>query len=125
MIDRRWPVRWWMEFGPRFKQTGRLGDGGVTTVPLYSAEDIALVPASRPTTGWHAVHAVPQAATARGGRLVRHGGPYTAPTTACICARQTCGGIIPTPYCADHGIAVEPALEWHPADGIRCTDLTR
>ncbi|MFJ2061193.1 hypothetical protein ACIOMM_35480 [Streptomyces sp. NPDC087908] len=27
-------------------------------------------------------------------------------------------GITPNLYCADHGRAVEPVLEWHPADGI-------
>lgn len=33
--------------------------GGVTTVPLYSAEDVALLPVVRPTVDWRAVYAVP------------------------------------------------------------------
>ncbi|TVL88424.1 hypothetical protein [Streptomyces sp. SAJ15] len=59
------------------------------------------------------------------GGVVRHGAPYATPSPACACARQPCGGLIPTPYCPDHGTAVNPVLEWHPAGGIRCTDLTR
>lgn len=33
--------------------------GGVTTVPLYSAEDVALLPVVRPTVDWRVVYAVP------------------------------------------------------------------
>ncbi|WP_274535773.1 hypothetical protein [Streptomyces sp. CB02009] len=36
-----------------------------------------------------------------------------------------CGGIIPTPYCTDHSTAVESAMEWHPAGGIRFAGLAR
>ncbi|THA81218.1 hypothetical protein [Streptomyces sp. A0592] len=32
--------------------------GGITTVPLYSAEDIALLPVTRPAVDWRAVRAV-------------------------------------------------------------------
>ncbi|MFF6794351.1 hypothetical protein ACFY9C_35375 [Streptomyces filamentosus] len=63
---------------------------------------------------------------ARTGGLVRHALPYTAPGTGCRwCPTQACGGILPTPYCPDHGTTAEPAMEWHPAGGIRCTQLTR
>ncbi|MGA4980319.1 hypothetical protein [Streptomyces cinereoruber] len=57
--------------------------------------------------------------------LVCHAVPYAAPGKARQCARQTHDGLIPTLYCAEHGRAAEPAMEWHPADGIRCTHLTR
>ncbi|WP_419096185.1 hypothetical protein [Streptomyces sp. B6(2022)] len=57
------------------------------------------------------------------GGGIRHGLPHTPTTTFCQCARHACGAITPTPHCADHGRAVEPVLEWHPADGIRCTTL--
>ncbi|MEU8438695.1 hypothetical protein AB0F18_38605, partial [Streptomyces sp. NPDC029216] len=33
--------------------------GGVTTVPLYSAEDVALLPVARPSVDWRAVYAAP------------------------------------------------------------------
>ncbi len=33
--------------------------GGVTTVPLYSAEDVALLPVARPAVDWHALRTVP------------------------------------------------------------------
>ncbi|MFE7511417.1 hypothetical protein ACFU8I_09350 [Streptomyces sp. NPDC057540] len=59
------------------------------------------------------------------GGVIRHALPYTTPTTWCRCERQTCGGIIPTAYCTDHGTTVTPAMEWHPADGTRCTALRR
>ncbi|MEV7512658.1 hypothetical protein AB0O57_32340 [Streptomyces sp. NPDC091201] len=32
--------------------------GGITTVPLYSAEDVALLPVTRPAVDWRAVRAV-------------------------------------------------------------------
>lgn len=60
-----------------------------------------------------------------GGDPVRHGLPYAAPGAECRCAPQACGGLVPTPYCPEHGTAVEPVMEWHPADGIRCAALTR
>ncbi|MFE5589218.1 hypothetical protein [Streptomyces sp. NPDC056549] len=34
------------------------------------------------------------------------------------------GRIIPTACCTDHGTDVSPAMEWHPAGGIRCAALT-
>ncbi|MEV6332290.1 hypothetical protein [Streptomyces sp. NPDC051909] len=60
---------------------------------------------------------------AKRGGTVRHALPYTAPSSTCRCAPQACGGIIPNPYCTDHGNAVSPAMEWHPAGGIRCAEL--
>ncbi|MEV7526453.1 hypothetical protein [Streptomyces sp. NPDC091371] len=36
--------------------------GGVTTVPLYSAESVALLPVVRPLVDWRAVHAAPAGA---------------------------------------------------------------
>ncbi|MFE4660926.1 hypothetical protein ACFRFJ_30070 [Streptomyces hydrogenans] len=65
------------------------------------------------------------AAQTPAGGVVRHAIPYTAPGASCRwCPSQDCGGIIPTPYCPDHGTAAEPALEWHPGGGIRCHALT-
>ncbi|MFD4392626.1 hypothetical protein [Streptomyces sp. NPDC058495] len=66
-------------------------------------------------------HAAPDAV----GGLLRHALPYAAPGADCPCPSQDCGGIIPTSYCPDHGTAAAPAMEWHPAGGIRCTHLTR
>ncbi|MFF6888573.1 hypothetical protein ACFY9F_35960 [Streptomyces sp. NPDC012421] len=76
----------------------------------------------RVTLAWPA-HLRGTASPRHTGGVIRHGLPHTALTDWCRCARQTCGGIIPTPYCADHGRVVEPVMEWHPADGIRCTTL--
>ncbi|GGR67557.1 hypothetical protein [Streptomyces roseolus] len=78
----------------------------------------------RVTLAWPS-HLRGHAARTHTGGLLRHALPYTAPGTDCRCAQQACGGIIPTPYCPDHGHTAEPALEWHPAGGIRCTHLTR
>ncbi|MFF9345343.1 hypothetical protein ACF1CG_36990 [Streptomyces sp. NPDC014773] len=64
------------------------------------------------------------AAQTPAGGVVRHAVPYASPTASCPCSRQTCGGIIPAPYCPEHGTAAEPALEWHPGGGIRCHALT-
>ncbi|MFE6713856.1 hypothetical protein [Streptomyces sp. NPDC057695] len=60
----------------------------------------------------------------RGG-TVDHAVPYAAPGEACPCARQACGGLVPASHCTEHGRTVEPVMEWHPADGIRCANLTR
>ncbi|MFC7980149.1 hypothetical protein ACFUT3_33570 [Streptomyces cinereoruber] len=60
----------------------------------------------------------------RGG-TVDHAVPYATPGAQCVCVRQACGGLIPVPYCPEHGRTAEPAMEWHPAGGIRCTHLTR
>ncbi|MEW2268064.1 hypothetical protein ACGF5T_30425 [Streptomyces sp. NPDC047853] len=62
-------------------------------------------------------------APGQAGGQIRHGVPYTAPGPECSCARQTCGGLVLTPYCPEHGPAVEPVMEWHPGGGIRCTAL--
>ncbi|MFJ2060656.1 hypothetical protein ACIOMM_32665 [Streptomyces sp. NPDC087908] len=59
------------------------------------------------------------------GGVIRHALPHTATTTFCQCERHACGAITPPPHCADHGRAVEPVLEWHPTDGIRCAALRR
>ncbi|MET9957141.1 hypothetical protein ABZ135_37080 [Streptomyces sp. NPDC006339] len=57
------------------------------------------------------------------GGQVRHGLPYAAPGPECVCWRHDCGGLTPATWCAEHGRAAEPAMEWHPADGVRCTQL--
>ncbi|CAM5299282.1 Transposase OS=Streptomyces rochei OX=1928 GN=G3I25_05070 PE=4 SV=1 [Streptomyces rochei] len=54
---------------------------------------------------------------------LRHGVPHTAPGPECRCPRQTCGVIIPTPYCPEHGSTAEPVMAWHPGGGIRCAAL--
>ncbi|MFC7897681.1 hypothetical protein [Streptomyces sp. NPDC057381] len=59
----------------------------------------------------------------RAGGQLRHGVPYTAPGPQCRCARQACGGIVPTPYCPEHGSTAEPVMEWHPGEGLRCAAL--
>ncbi|MFJ3786232.1 hypothetical protein [Streptomyces sp. NPDC090093] len=60
----------------------------------------------------------------RGG-TVDHAVPYAAPGAQCVCVRQACGGLIPVPYCPEHGRTAEPVMEWHPAGGVRCAHLTR
>ncbi|UUY52746.1 hypothetical protein NRK68_36440 (plasmid) [Streptomyces yangpuensis] len=59
------------------------------------------------------------------GGVVRHGVAYAGAGEACVCARHDCGGVVPVSWCAEHGDAVGPVLEWHPGGGIRCTDLSR
>ncbi|MER6257138.1 hypothetical protein ABT224_38010 [Streptomyces sp. NPDC001584] len=65
------------------------------------------------------------AASGPAGGVVRHGIAYAGPGEACGCARHDCGGVVPVSWCAEHGGAVGPVLEWHPSGGIRCTDLSR
>ncbi|MGA4946904.1 hypothetical protein [Streptomyces cinereoruber] len=70
--------------------------------------------------------AAPMTGTRPADGLVRHAVPHTAPGAQCVCARQeACGGLIPAPYCTEHGRTAEPAMERHPAGGVRCTHLTR
>ncbi|MGW9438655.1 hypothetical protein [Streptomyces sp. NPDC055607] len=93
--------------------------GGVRVIDRFRSGSGGL----RVTLAWPA--GLRGTARRTGGGLVRHAVPYSAPGEACRCARQTCGGLTPTPYCAEHGRAAEPAMEWHPADGVRCTHLSR
>ncbi|MFJ6485956.1 hypothetical protein ACIQK6_38395 [Streptomyces sp. NPDC091682] len=65
------------------------------------------------------------AAPGPAGGVVRHGVAYVGPGESCVCARHGCGGVVPVSWCAEHGDAVGPVLEWHPGGGIRCTDLSR
>ncbi|WP_405419242.1 hypothetical protein [Streptomyces erythrochromogenes] len=64
------------------------------------------------------------AAPGPAGGVVRHGVAYAGPGEACVCARHGCGGVVPVSWCAEHGDAVSPVLEWHPGGGIRCTALS-
>ncbi|MFH9959640.1 hypothetical protein ACH4OX_36275 [Streptomyces roseolus] len=101
------------------------------TAPLAIPGDVRVIDRFRPGSGGLRVTLTwpsrlrGHAARTHAGGLVRHALPYAAPGTDCRCAQQACGGIIPTPYCPDHGRTAEPALEWHPADGIRCARLIR
>ncbi|MFD3329585.1 hypothetical protein [Streptomyces sp. NPDC058701] len=56
--------------------------------------------------------------------IVRHGLAH-AVGEGCPCARHACGGIVPASWCAEHGAAASPVMEWHPGGGIRCTELTQ
>ncbi|MFD0270864.1 hypothetical protein ACFVGY_30515 [Streptomyces sp. NPDC127106] len=58
------------------------------------------------------------------GGVVRHAVAYTAPGEVCVCRRQECGGVTPVGWCAEHGDAAAPAMEWHPGGGLRCMELT-
>ncbi|MEU2396120.1 hypothetical protein [Streptomyces sp. NPDC007369] len=40
-------------------------------------------------------------------------------------SRAYCGGLVPVPWCAEHGDAVGPVLEWHPRGGLRCAQLAQ
>ncbi|MFE5713425.1 hypothetical protein ACFQ7J_21745 [Streptomyces sp. NPDC056501] len=76
------------------------------------------------TLGWPA--ALRGAASDRqAGGVVRHGLAYAGPGKACACKRHACGGVVPVPWCEEHGTSAEPVLEWHPGGGIRCADLAR
>ncbi|MFF1561568.1 hypothetical protein [Streptomyces sp. NPDC058279] len=55
----------------------------------------------------------------------RHGVVSAGAGEACACKRHDCGGVVPVGWCAEHGDAVGPVMEWHPGGGIRCTELTR
>ncbi|MFG2987998.1 hypothetical protein ACGFZK_01560 [Streptomyces sp. NPDC048257] len=63
------------------------------------------------------------AASGAAGGLVRHGVAYAGPGEGCVCKRHDCGGVAPVSWCAEHGDAVGPVLEWHPEGGIRCSGL--
>ncbi|WP_329274036.1 hypothetical protein [Streptomyces sp. NBC_00691] len=100
------------------------------TTPLAVPDGLAVIDRFRAGTGGLRV-TLAWPARLRGtasprhtGGVIRHGLPHT-PATQCQCVRHACGAITPTPYCADHGRAVEPVMEWHPADGIRCAALRR
>ncbi|MFE1790879.1 hypothetical protein ACFW7J_21195 [Streptomyces sp. NPDC059525] len=80
------------------------------------------------TLGWPAGRLAGWPAGLRGsagaaGGLVRHGVGYAAPGPECRCRRYGCGGIVPVSVCVEHGKATDPAMEWHPGNGIRCTAL--
>ncbi|MFJ9552097.1 hypothetical protein [Streptomyces erythrochromogenes] len=57
------------------------------------------------------------AAPGPAGGVVRHGVAYAGSGEACVCAHHGCGGVVPVSWCAEHGDAVGPVLEWHPAAG--------
>ncbi|MGW2672350.1 hypothetical protein ACWC5F_30400 [Streptomyces sp. NPDC001272] len=63
------------------------------------------------------------ASEGRTGGVVRHGVPYAGLAEGCVCARHDCGGLVPVSWCADHGNAAAPVMEWHPGGGLRCTAL--
>ncbi|MER7521014.1 hypothetical protein [Streptomyces sp. NPDC126499] len=65
------------------------------------------------------------ASTSPAGGVLRHGVPYAALGPECVCQRHDCSGLTPATWCAEHGRAAEPAMEWHVGGGIRCTDLAR
>ncbi|MEU3607077.1 hypothetical protein AB0E83_16760 [Streptomyces sp. NPDC035033] len=100
------------------------------TDPLAIPGDVRVIDRFHPGSGGLRVtlawpsHLRGHAARTHAGGLIHHALPHSAPGTDCQCARQNCGGIIPTPYCPEHGRAAEPAMEWHPAGGIRCARLT-
>ncbi|MFF0516804.1 hypothetical protein [Streptomyces sp. NPDC004250] len=71
--------------GARVTDRSRRGGGGLrVTVPWPGALRGRLVPG-------------------QAGGQVRHGGPHNAPSPECQCARHTCGGIVPSPYCPSTG----------------------
>ncbi|MFD3809298.1 hypothetical protein ACFWTC_38560 [Streptomyces sp. NPDC058619] len=57
--------------------------------------------------------------------VVRHGVPSARSGEGCVCRRYDCGGVVPVSWCAEHGDAVGPVMEWHPGGGIRCTKLAQ
>ncbi|KIF07599.1 hypothetical protein PL81_01000 [Streptomyces sp. RSD-27] len=63
------------------------------------------------------------AAGGSAGGAVRHGVPYVGLAEGCVCARHDCGGLVPVSWCAEHGDAARPVVEWHPGGGLRCTAL--
>ncbi|GAA3386282.1 hypothetical protein GCM10017750_68440 [Streptomyces racemochromogenes] len=63
------------------------------------------------------------AAEGRAGGVVRHGVPYAGSGEGCACRRYDCGGLVPVSWCAEHGDAADPVMEWHPGGGLRCANL--
>lgn len=57
--------------------------------------------------------------------MIRHGVPFVGSAEGCACRRYDCGGLVPVSWCVEHGDAVNPAMDWHPGGGIRCTLLAR
>ncbi|MET9957453.1 hypothetical protein ABZ135_38700 [Streptomyces sp. NPDC006339] len=55
--------------------------------------------------------------------VARHALPYAVPGPQCVCQRHACGGLTPADRCSEHSRAAEPAMEWHPEGGVRCTQL--
>ncbi|MFF5447065.1 hypothetical protein [Streptomyces sp. NPDC012888] len=63
------------------------------------------------------------AAEGSAGGVVRHGVPSARSGEGCACRRYDCGGLVPVDWCAEHGDAAGPVMDWHPGGGIRCTAL--
>ncbi|MGW1769392.1 hypothetical protein ACWCQL_35765 [Streptomyces sp. NPDC002073] len=53
---------------------------------------------------------------------VRHA--LAGPVDGCPSEVQECGGIAPARWCPVHGDDQAPAMEWHPAGGICCAELS-
>ncbi|MGW7139344.1 hypothetical protein [Streptomyces xanthophaeus] len=78
----------------------------------------------RVTLAWPAGLRGAAAEQAAGG-VVRHGLAYADLGEACVCKRYDCGGVVPVGWCAEHGDAAGPVMEWHPGGGIRCKELAQ
>ncbi|MFJ8164146.1 hypothetical protein ACIRBY_24895 [Streptomyces sp. NPDC096136] len=76
------------------------------------------------TLGWPA-RLRGTAADGPAGGVVGHGVPYADSVDGCVCRRFGCGGLAPVGWCAEHGNAAGPAMDWHPGGGLRCTSLAR
>ncbi|MCX4546404.1 hypothetical protein [Streptomyces sp. NBC_01565] len=84
----------------------RSGSGGLRLTPAWPT-GLRGTAASGPGVGWCATVSL-MPARARS-----------------VCRRHDCCGVAPVAWCAEHGDAVGPVMEWHPGGGIRCTDLSR
>ncbi|MEU8496029.1 hypothetical protein ACIP46_34660 [Streptomyces lavendulae] len=58
------------------------------------------------------------------GGVIRHAVPYSVPGEARVCRCQEYGGLVRVGWCAEHGDAAGPVVEWHPGGGPRCAALT-
>lgn len=65
------------------------------------------------------------AAEGTAGGVVRHAVPYAGSAEECACRRYDCRGLVPVSWCAEHGDAAGPVMEWHPGGGIQCAELRR
>ncbi|KIF01189.1 hypothetical protein PL81_37000 [Streptomyces sp. RSD-27] len=77
-----------------------------------------------PMLAWPARVRGGAAAEGPAGGVVCHGVPYADPPEGCVCERQGSGGLVPVSWCAEHGNAAAPVMEWYPGDDPPSTALT-
>lgn len=57
--------------------------------------------------------------------MLRHAVPYADPSLSCSCKGASCGGIVQSEGCPEHGHRLDPTMSWHIADSAYCRSLAR